>query len=176
MIKVDGTGFVRADRWFSIFPELGLYPPLGGSCSSAVILTPCIKTVDALLVRCPALTAQQDMIAPIPVSDAGLRDFLDPRFGGRLQATLALAIVARPLRPKHLTAPPYANRPGARALVDKLTSPLRYHSLFYITSGYMALSRLRSATCLRSLSFSPFSCASRRISDGISPGYFLRQA
>ena len=112
----------------------------------------------------------------IAVTHARLGYLPDPLLQVGLIGADATIMVARPLRPKHIASPSDADLPGAPNVVDELPPPFRPQSFRKTASCSIALSSDRSANKRFSLAFSSSSCRRRRISDGINPAYFLRQA
>ena len=112
----------------------------------------------------------------IAVAHARLGDLLHPLLQVGLIGTATTVVVARSFRPKHAASPSDTDGPDAPDIVDELASPIRPQSFRETTSCSIALSSERSATSRFSFAFSSSSWRSRRISDGISPAYFFRQA
>src|SRR5690554_6562279 len=109
------------------------------------------------------------MHPPIPISDAGLADLLDPQLQVGLITALALVVVKRPVDPKRIARLADRDIPRLPHLIDKGPLAGRPQSFFDSTSCSMALSSDRSATMRLSLAFSSSSWRSRFTSEGIRP-------
>src|ERR1041385_4664247 len=84
-------------------------------------------------------------------------------------------MVSRGVHLDHAASPADRYIPLATHLVDQLALPDRLQSFRRSASCSISLSRLRSATTLRSFELSSSSCFSRRISVGRRPSYFFFQ-
>src|SRR5215468_11926274 len=161
-------------RDLAVLPQLCLDPTLG--CFVAQLQAHlAIDPIGLLVVDPPTFTAKQHMHAPIAVANPRLADLLDPSFEHGLSGAARLVVVGGRVEQQHPTGPSDRHIPLPTHLVHQLALPHRPQSFRRMTSCSISLSRLRSATTLRSLLFSSSSCFSRRISVGSSPSYFFFQ-
>lgn len=101
MHKVHRPDIVRPDRWYTIFAQLRLKPPLGGLVAQ---LQPqiCIKAINLLHDHVPTVAAQDAIHPPVAVADMRLADLLDalPQ-KGRIGPT-GLVVIHLPVLPNRV--------------------------------------------------------------------------
>ena len=151
--EVHRPGLVDLHGGPAVFPQLRLHPALGYLVPElqAHLL---VKSIDPLRVHRPAVTLQQDMHAPISVTDTGLANLLDAIPEVSLAAALRLVDIERSIDPERGAGTPRRNLPIAPHLVHQFALAGRLQNFFERTSCNMALSSDRSATIRFSLAFS----------------------
>lgn len=174
MNEIHRQDMVGMGRLRAVSPQLRLDPALGNLVAKLEVHL-LVTTIDSLRVYGPAFTLDEDMHTPVAVAYPRLADILDLQLQLGLLATPGLADIERPVDFQHRAYTPDRNLPVRLDHVDKLALTGRPQSFSESTSWSMALSIDRSATIRFSVAFSPSSCRSRFISDGIRPAYFLRQ-
>ena len=175
MNEVHGPHFIRTRRRAAALSQLRLHPALRRGLAQLQPQLP-LKPIDTRRIHAPAFPSQQHMDTPIAVAHPRLGNLLHPFLQVGLIRMASTIMVARPFRPKHAARPSDADDPGASKIIDELPAPIRCQNFRLTASCNIALSSDKSATNGLSFAVSSSSCRSRRISDGISPAYFLRHA
>ena len=93
-----------------------------------------VKSIDPLRIDDPAVTAQQNMHAPVALPHAGLADLFDSMLEVGLAAALGLVDVERSIDPKGGASSPDRDLPIASQSVDKFALAGRPQSFFDRTS------------------------------------------
>jgi len=171
------TAQLQAGKAAQLNAKIALDSEIGGVNTSVAQLQAQlpIKLVGSLVVHTPTLAQQQNVDAPIAISDTGCTNLPDASLEAGLVGSTGTVVKGRDLELNEPAGPADRDVPLAPNTVDKLALTTRPQIFRRITSGSISRSSERSATSLRSLAFSSSSCFSRRISGGVSPSNFFFQ-